>query len=275
MADVMDTKMSAREFSRFSAFVQDTCGIHLPPEKSGLLETRLRKRLRALGINRYETYFDYLQTEGDAELRQFLDVVSTNKTEFFREAAHFDLLRKRVLPEWLNSEGPRRGAFRLWCAASSSGQEPYTLGMVLAEALPPGTDFRILGTDISTRILDAALTGRYTAQEVKAIPPTWLPKYFNKCDASNWVVGPLLRSKVRFARLNLNEGEFPFKTPFDAIFCRNVMIYFDLPTQESLVRRLSTVLKPGGWLFSGMAESLLSIHHDLLICGPSAYRKKP
>jgi chemotaxis protein methyltransferase CheR len=274
-----DSELNDVDFRRFAGLVYASSGIHLTERKRELLRARLRKRLRALGLTSYKEYFNVVTADGaGGELKALLDVVSTNKTEFFREAKHFEHLRDVVVPEWLASGGPAQGPLRVWSAASSSGEEIYTLAMVLNEALEGRADFRVLGTDISTRMLDKAVAGVYEGRHVEAVPPSYRQKYLEPLDAEDgeprcWSVGPLLRGKVAFGRLNLNEGGLPFHNPLDVVFCRNVMIYFDRPTQERLVEKVSGALKPGGWLYTGLSESLLAIKHTLRTAAPSIYRK--
>jgi chemotaxis protein methyltransferase CheR len=272
-----EIELSDADFRRFAGLVYAASGIHLTEQKKELLRARLRKRLRALGLESFHEYFGVVTAEGaEGELKALLDVVSTNKTEFFREAAQFSHLTGTALPAWRAAGGPAQGPLRVWSAASSSGEEIYTLGMVLAEAMQEGGgDFKILGTDISTRMLDRALAGFYEERHVEAIPQALRAKYFEapREEGGLWRAGALLRARSAFGRVNLNEGELPFSRPMDVIFCRNVMIYFDRPTQEALVAKLSAALAPGGWLYTGLSESLLAIRHGLKTMAPSIYRK--
>ncbi len=275
-----DTELSDGDFRRFAGLVYAASGIHLTDQKKELLRARLRKRLRALGLSSYRKYFNVVTAEGaDGELKALLDVVSTNKTEFFREAKHFDHLRDVVVPAWLARPESKSEPLRIWSAASSSGEEIYTLAMVLNEAMGTRGDFKILGTDISTKMLDRAVAGIYETRHVEAIPMALRQKYFEPDagtrvrDALVWRALPSIREKVSFGRLNLNEGALPFTKALDVVFCRNVMIYFDRPTQETLVDKISQVLKPEGWLYTGLSESLLAIKHSLKTMAPSIYQK--
>jgi chemotaxis protein methyltransferase CheR len=276
-----EVELSDGDFRRFAGLVYAASGIHLTDQKKELLRARLRKRLRALKLDSFKEYFGVVTAHGaEGELKALLDAVSTNKTEFFREAKHFEHLRDTVVPEWLASGEPAKGPLRIWSAASSSGEEIYTLAMVLHEALEGGKgDFKILGTDISTRMLDKAVAGVYESRHIAAIPGHLRQKYFLPVDgqgvrdATLWSAGEALRAKTAFGRLNLNEGSLPFDRPLDVVFCRNVMIYFDRPTQEALIAKITSVLKPGGWLYTGLSESLLAIRHDLKTVAPSIYRK--
>jgi chemotaxis protein methyltransferase CheR len=206
------------------------------------------------------------------EVPHFIDVLTTNKTNFFREPAHFDFLVDAVLPR-LAESGQE---IRLWSAACSSGEEPYTLGMVVRDHLPPEAQkrTRILATDISGRILAAARQARYAGPQLQGIPPETLRKHLERVPGAPdaWTVRREVRDLVRFGRLNLME-DWPMKGPFDVIFCRNVMIYFDRETQERLVRRFAALLPPGGILCVGHAESLSGIAHGLEQLQPAVYRK--
>lgn len=275
-----ETELSDGDFRRFAGLVYAASGIHLTEQKRELLRARLRKRLRALGLHSYRDYFTVVTAAGaEGELKALLDVVSTNKTEFFREAKHFEHLRDVVVPQWLAAGTAGAGPLRVWSAACSSGEEVYTLAMVLSDALDGRADFKILGTDISTRMLERALAGAYEARHVEGIPPGLRQKHLQPLaagpegDGLAWQVSPVLRSKATFGRLNLNEGELPFQNPLDVVFCRNVMIYFDRPTQERLVAKITRSLKPGGWLYTGLSESLLAVKHSLKTVAPSIYRK--
>jgi chemotaxis protein methyltransferase CheR len=214
-----------------------------------------------------------------AELIPMIDAVTTNQTDFFREPFHFEFLSRTAVPELL---GGRRGSWatklRAWSAACSTGEEPYTLAMVLSEALLPyrGADFTVMATDISTRVLEKAQTAVYAAERIEPVPLELRRKYLLKSkDPSQKVVRivPELRRKVTFGRLNLVEREFPAFEPLHVIFCRNVLIYFDAATQELLIRRFHDLLAPGGYLFMGHAESLHNIKVPLRYTAPTIYRK--
>ena len=275
MADP-DLTLSDGDFRRLANLVHEASGIHLAAPKRELLKARVGRRMSALGLRAYADYLKLVSAQGsDGELRALLDAVSTNKTEFFREASHFDHLASVVVPQWLaaGADGP----LRVWSAACSSGEEAYTLAMVLDGCLEGSGDFKVLGTDISTRMLDKALAGTYDEAKVAGIPADLRRKYMRSVDPGQggpaWLVGDLLRARTSFGRLNLNLGALPFDHPLDVVFCRNVMIYFDPPTQEALVAKISGALKPGGWLYTGLSESLLTVKHRLKSVAPSVYRK--
>ncbi len=272
--------LSDRLFSQFSELVYRECGINLHEGKKSLLQARLNKRLRITGFASYESYFQYLtSTESGEEIVHFLDCISTNLTYFFREPQHFDFLAQ-IIPELLaakEKQGPPR--MRVWSAGCSTGEEPYSLAMAVLEHVkdPERFDFKILATDISTRALNVAKAGIYPADKLQRVRPDLRKQYFRKpsgksVSPDSHEVVPLLKNIVKFARLNLNET-YPFKGPFDFIFCRNVMIYFDKRTQESLIQKMSNYLIPGGYLFVGHSESLMGLNHNMKYVRPAVYRK--
>ncbi|HTB34701.1 MAG TPA: protein-glutamate O-methyltransferase CheR [bacterium] len=268
----MEQELLPRDFERLSGLVFESSGIHLKPEKAELLRSRLSRRLRSLGLDSFDAYWQLLRRDDGEELRRMLDQVTTNKTEFFREDAHFGHLAKEALPGLRVRRNGR--PLRLWSAACSSGEEPYSLAMCLAEALGPQTPFSVVATDLSEQMLDKAVAGAYSGESCKRLPRELRAKYFQPLPDGGWQVGPFLRSRVAFARFNLVRDPIPASTlePFDVILCRNVMIYFDRPTQEAVVGRMLTVLRPDGWLYTGLSESLVGIRHGLRSEGPSIYR---
>ena len=270
--------LSMRDFGRLSRFIYDTCGIKMPEVKATMLEARLQKRLRALNMNSFTQYCDFLfAPEGlEQELVHMLDVVTTNKTDFFREPDHFDYLVQKVLPEWLKKcDNPR---LSIWSAGCSTGEEPYTLAMVLTEfgLRNPGFDFQILATDISTRVLEKAKTAIYAESQVEPIPLELKKKYLLRSkDRSSGMVRivPELREKVHFRRLNFMDEDFGMRDHLDIIFCRNVIIYFDRPTQEKLLQRFHRQMKPGAFIFMGHSETLSGLNVPLVSVYPTVYRR--
>lgn len=267
--------MSASDFSRLSTYIYNNCGIKLPPSKKTMLEGRLHKRLRALHITSFKEYCEYLfSVEGQKlEVYHMIDVVTTNKTDFFREAVHFDFLSNKVLP---NAEKDQ--LFRVWSAACSTGEEPYTIAMVLNEYVEKkaGFHYSIFGTDISGRALEVAATAVYAEDKVAPVPLVLKRKYLLKSkDVHNKTVRivPELRSKVSFERLNFIDGDFSTIPSFNVIFCRNVLIYFDRATQEKVIRKLCTKLEPGGILFLGHSESIANMDLPLIQIQPTTFRK--
>jgi chemotaxis protein methyltransferase CheR len=254
--------LSSAEFERFARLVHAECGIHLPPTKRVLLEGRLRRRLGALGLTSFAAYWNLLQSQQGhkQELVHMIDAVSTNKTDFFREPQHFAYLTEEVLPR-LHAAIQGRRPVCVWSAACSTGEEPYTLAMVLEEFAEanPGFMHRITATDINTNVLQRAAKAVYRKERTVDVPRTLLRKYFLRSrDPKEQLVrvAPQLRGKVRFSRINLMDDAWDVAPTYDIIFCRNVLIYFDARTCEQVVRKLLARLEPGGNLFIGHSETL-------------------
>ncbi|MEW5772592.1 MAG: protein-glutamate O-methyltransferase [Thermodesulfobacteriota bacterium] len=271
--------LSDKDFGRFAEFIHAECGIKLPPSKKTMLEARLQKRLRILGLPDFKSYADRVFQPGgaDHELIHLIDAVTTNTTDFFREPRHFEYLSDVLLPQW--RAGNRGREFKVWSAGCSLGMEPYTLSMVLSEFAARFSDFRfsIMATDISTQVLEKAARGIYTEDQVRAVPDSLKRKYFLRSkDRSRGLVRvvPELRRTVTFRRLNFMQ-EFGVKDKLDVVFCRNVIIYFDKPTQEGLLRRLTSCLHRGGHLFIGHSESLAGLSLPVEQAAPTIYRVAP
>lgn len=273
-----NARMSLADFNRLSSFIRTQYGINLPPTKKFLLESRLQKRLQVLGFGRFHEYCDWVMSPSGhrEEGVQMMNLVSTNKTDFFREPHHFDFLQSYLLPEITHRTTSRN--LHLWSAGCSSGEEPYTLAMVLAEYadkhhLP---DFTIYGTDISTQVLEKAVTGVYPEECAIDIPINFRQKYLLKSrdQAKKMVrIAPAIRSKVQFGRLNFMEEHYQAPYSFDIVFCRNVLIYFDKPTQETVIRRLCNHLRKGGVFFLGHSESIASMDVPLEQIKPTIFRR--
>jgi chemotaxis protein methyltransferase CheR len=263
--------MRDSEFEFIRTLVYERSRISLGPDKRELVTARLGKRLRATNTTTLGDYCRLLQSPAaEDELANLIDVISTNHTFFFREQAHFDFLRTRAVPELAGGQ-----RFHVWSAAASSGEEAYSIAMTLAECLPQ-SPWAIEGTDISHRIIARAASGIYRDETVERLPKAVMRSYFQKGygpQEGNYRIKPALRERVTFRQLNLLEGEPPFRDHFHVIFCRNVMIYFDRPTQEELVARLTRRLVPGGYLFVGHAESLTNIRHSLKSVQPAVYQR--
>jgi chemotaxis protein methyltransferase CheR len=261
--------ISRDDFRYITGVLHDHTGIRLAPGKEALVASRLDKRIRALGLGGYADYVRLLRDRRDqGELRQLVDLLTTNETFFFREPRHFDYLRREVLPARAAGR-----TFRLWSAASSTGEEAYTAAMVLADVLPTGS-WEIIGTDISTRVVEGARTGLYPIAAAEKIPPALLRRFCLKGRdeyAGMMTVTRELRSQVRFHCRNLIE-DFTGLGNFDVIMLRNVMIYFDMETKRSLIPRLQNMLVPGGHLIIGSSESLNAIPSALRMVEPSVYR---
>lgn len=269
--------LSEGEFDRFREFIYTSTGIKLGGEKKEMLHGRLAKRLRALHIDSFGDYLKLIKDKKSSkEFANFVDAISTNKTDFFRENTHFEYLEKVILPA-IAAEKSRRSnrRLRIWSAACATGEEPYSIALVLHRlnlGAPPW-DSKILGTDISTGAVKCALSGEYRQEQMAPIPPAERHSYFSRLENGNFKVGNELRRMVKCGQLNLLQEDYPFRGPFDLIFCRNVMIYFDLPTRERLVSHLYGYLAQGGHLFIGLSESVMNISHQYENVSPSVYRK--
>jgi len=276
-----DARLTDPDFDRFSKLVYDHCGIKLPSHKRSKLGARLRKRLRAHPLASFEEYAELIfsRDEPTQELIKLIDVVTTNKTDFFREPAHFDYLIQSALPFLIETFGAGiNKPLNIWSAGCSTGKEPYNLAMVFKEFQLDRPDFRfdILGTDICTGVLEKFVQGIYAEVKVAPIPEKLKKKYLLRSkDPENRMVRivPELRSLARFRRLNFMVDNFGFREPFDIIFCRNVIIYFDRPTQERLLSKLVDNLESGRYIFLGHSETLLGLNLPLKQMAPSVYRK--
>ncbi|HEY3267043.1 MAG TPA: protein-glutamate O-methyltransferase CheR [Armatimonadota bacterium] len=272
--DLTTLELSDDEFNQISKLVYRLCGINLHAGKSGLVKARLMKRLRLLGIASFDEYIRHVESDAyGQELTAMLDALTTNKTSFFREDQHFVFLRENVLPGIVAAGKP----IRIWSAGCSTGEEPYTLGITLREEIPDidRRDVRILATDLSTRVLDTAREAIYDEERLRDVPPELVHKHFHAVRTApprTWRVNNDIRKVVHLARLNLME-DWPMRGPFDAIFCRNVMIYFDKQTQQTLTNRFAQLLKPGGYLFVGHSESLSSWASEFRYVQPAVYVK--
>lgn len=259
-----------QEFVKFQHFAYHAAGISLSPAKKALVASRLMKRLRHYGFSSYGEYFQFMASgQEPGEMQTALDLLTTNETYFFREPQHFEFLRHSVLTT------VRRGTpFRVWSAASSSGEEPYTLAMILADTLGEGP-WDILASDISARILEKARSGHYPMERAEKIPRPYLLRYCLKgvgLHAGTFLIDRSLRHRVQFRAINLNES-LPSIGTFDVIFLRNVMIYFEQNTKRQVVDRLVATLKPGGYLFISHSETLNGITTDLRMVQSSIYQK--
>lgn len=258
-------------FARLKTLVYDLAGIDIKPGKEALVSGRLQKRMRELGIPSYKGYIDRIAAEPDGdEVVLLLDAISTNVTSFFREAEHFALLKTET-SRWI-AEGKTR--LRVWCAASSSGEEPYTIAMTMMEAIGSRkVDLKILATDISTRVLDMARRGTYAASSLNNVPADLKKKWFIPDQDGKLVrVRDDLRALVTFNRLNLAKPPYPMQGPMDAVFCRNVMIYFDNTVRLKIINEVRRIARPGGLFCVGHAESLSTLQGNLLNVQPAAYR---
>jgi chemotaxis protein methyltransferase CheR len=259
-----------QEFAQFQAFVYQVAGIRLSTGKKPLVAGRLLKRLKHYHLTRYGDYFRLMmRTDHHAELQMALDLLTTNETSFFREPAHFDFLRQHVVP----NHRPGR-ALRVWSGACSSGEEPYSIAMVLADCLGE-SPWEILASDISTRVVAQARSAQYAIERAHQMPQHYLVHYCLKgigSQAGTFRIEKKLRHRVRFLVMNLNTT-LPQIGEFDVVFLRNVMIYFDTQTKQQVVDRILTVLRPGGYFIIGHSESLQAITEKVHMVQPSVYRK--
>jgi len=263
--------MDAQTFKDFQAIAYQKAGIFLREGKAALVQARLAKRLRELGLGTEREYLEKLRSDGGEEVVLFLDAISTNFTKFFREPDHFETLRECV--QAARQAGQKK--FRFWSAASSSGEEPYTMAMVL-DPLLEGCDWKILATDISTRVLARAVAGSYATEEIDGIPPALLQRYLDRVPGEDgdaaWVVRDRLKQRIVYRRLNLAARPFAMSGPLDAIFCRNVMIYFDRPMRAGVVGEFERLLRPGCLLYIGHSETLNGLTTRFRTERPSVYR---
>lgn len=271
--------MTDEDFRRLSTFVYGELGIKMPYPKKIMLQCRLQKRVNDLKLESFAEYLEFVfSKEGqEDEMIKMIDLVTTNKTDFYREPSHFDYLRDVVLPELFETK-PSRKSIRIWSAACSSGEEPYTLAIVLKDFLEsyPEVDFEIFGTDISTRILQKASLAIYTEDRIAGIPIETKRKYFLKSkDPLDKTVRliPEIRSKVTYQRMNLMDNYYDVDREFDVVFCRNVLIYFDRPSQQNVINKLAARLKPDGYFFLGHSESITNMKVPLRQIRPTIFRK--
>ena len=278
---IYNAKLSQKDFDKLSYFIHTFYGIKMPPEKKIMLQSRLQKRLKALDITSYEEYLEFVFSKKGklVELVNMIDVISTNKTDFFREPEHFNILSNIILPKIIREDGnTNKKHLKVWSSACSSGQEVYTLAIILNEfALRnPLLDYHILGTDISSRVLKTALKAIYPEELINIIPLNLKKKYFLKSrniTKKTVRIVPNLRRKTDFKRLNLMDNSYQVQHNLDIIFCRNVLIYFDRETQEKIINKLSRHLRRGGYFFLGHSESIMNMNVPLAQLKPTIFRK--
>ncbi|MGD0106264.1 MAG: protein-glutamate O-methyltransferase [Rhodopila sp.] len=268
-------RLSQRDFQRLASYIENYSGIKMPPSKVTMVEGRLRKRVRATGMADLKQYCDYLFEQNGlaAEAIELINVVTTNKTEFFREPDHFRFLTEHAVPRIIPKLGART-PLKVWSAACSIGAEPYTLAMVLAEFAH--LRYTITATDLSTEVLETAIGGIYPEAMVSPVPPDLRRRYVlrSRIRTRQQVrIVPQLRATAQFGRVNLMETPYPVDKEMDIIFCRNILIYFDKPTQEAVLQRLSEHLRPGGYMFLGHSESVAGFQLPLKAVAPSVFRR--
>ncbi len=275
LAATLDADITNEQFEQIGTLVKNLAGINLHEGKKELVKARLAKRMRQLKLRNLDEYISFVRNDKTgAELVSMLDALSTNLTFFFRESQHFHYLKDKILPQ-LMQRGSKK--IRIWSAGCSSGEEPYSIAMLLNENIPnlDRWDAKILATDLSTRVLDTAMRGEYAQQKFKDTSKALVYKYFETIQTKPLKIHkakPSIKNMIHFGRLNLMK-DWPMTGPFDVIFCRNVMIYFDKPTQNRLVNRYYDLLGKGGMLFLGHSESLTGTQHKFNYCQPATYMK--
>ncbi len=264
------------DFRRLARYIEGELGIRMPDSKRVMLESRLQKRLRHFGMVSFEEYVDFVFSDKgrESELINMIDAVTTNKTDFFREADHFDYLLERILPE----AASRGWSMSFWSAGCSTGEEPYTLAMVLEEfrAANPRFSYRILASDLSTQVLEKAKAAVYDEEKAAPIPMSYKKKYLLRSkdpSAALVRIKPELRAKVSFMRINFMDDRYPIDEVFDVVFCRNVIIYFERKVQEEILGKLCRHVRPGGWLILGHSETLTGMNLPLKGVAPTIYAR--
>jgi chemotaxis protein methyltransferase CheR len=276
IAGAADFVLTDKQFNRIRQMVREHTGIALSDAKRQLVYGRLSRRLRALKLQTFGEYIELLDRGVPAELEEFINAITTNLTSFFREPHHFEYLASDVLPQIVSRDsGARR--VRIWCCAASTGEEPYSIAMVLREAAPllSRYDVKLLATDLDSAVLATASGGVYNADRLKSVSGTRASRFFRKgsgAQAGNFRVQDELRNLITFKQLNLMQ-EWPVRGPFDAIFCRNVIIYFDKDTQRALFERMAALQRPGDILFLGHSESLYRVSDKYDLVGRTIYRR--
>ncbi len=275
-------RISAQSFEALARFITSELGIQMPPTKVPMVQSRLLRRVRALGLQSIDEYCDHLFSSPEAEEERvhFINAITTNKTDFFREPQHFTYLTRTALPELgrqRHAVGDRK--VLVWSAACSSGEEPYTLAMILNEyaSAHPGFDFQILATDVSTKVLQMAKDGIYSREQIEPVPRELRRKYLLMGKGGKHSLArvvPALRERVGFHALNFMDADYFVREMFDVIFCRNVLIYFNRPTQHAVIQKVCRNLKPGGYLFVSHSESLSGLELPLDSVGSSCFRKR-
>jgi len=270
--------MSDNEFNKLSRFVTNGYGIKLPVVKKIMVEARLLKRLKVLNLDSYSSYLDIVfnSKENNGELKHMIDALTTNKTDFFREPVHFDFLKQSVLPGYLKKRSNE--PIKVWSAGCSSGEEPYTIAMSISDFSRNNQplDYRILGSDLSSRILKMAKNAVYTEPKTADIPEYLKKKYMVKSknpEENTLEFIPEIRSKVIFHRLNFMDDAYGILTRFDLVFCRNVLIYFEKEVQERIINKICNYIKPGGTFLLGHSESIMNMSVPLEQIKPTIFRK--
>jgi chemotaxis protein methyltransferase CheR len=259
---------SDADFTRIKALIYKKAGISLHDGKHAMVYSRVSRRLRDTGHSSFKTYLDWLEQHDGPEWQEFINALTTNLTAFFREQHHFEILQEMLAAK-------RTHNWRIWCSAASTGEEPYSIAMTAAEALGGSGNFSLVNSDIDTKVLATAARGVYKAEGVKGLSPERLQRFFMRGKGANagfMRVKPELQKNMEFLSVNLIQ-ELPFREPFDVVFCRNVMIYFDAPTQRQVLERIHRVMKPGGMLFVGHAENFSDARSLFALRGKTVYER--
>lgn len=267
-------ELSDQDFKKFQKKIYELSGIHMSDVKKALIAGRLLKRLRHYNLKDYGEYYKMIDNPANKEEeRVMVNLLTTNVTHFFRESQHFDYLTSTLLPEFQKSSS--KETFRVWSAASSSGEEPYTIAMVLAEFFGAGGNWEILGSDINETMISDAGKAVYSMDKAQSIPPALFKKYcsvLKEGDSDKFTIQESLRRKVKFQKVNLIQ-KYPHLGSFNLIFVRNVLIYFDIPTKQKIIADVATTLKKDGYLLVGHSESLETLQHTLKLIKPTVYKK--
>lgn len=265
---------SADDFNRVKRLVYDFAGIDLNDSKKNLVYNRLAKRIRFLQQQSFQEYLDYVEAQGESEFVHLINAITTNLTFFFRENHHFEYLANTVIPSLLEKNKTSK-KIRIWSAGCSTGEEPYSIAIVLKESVPVGWDAQVIATDLDTNVVETGMRGVYKDDRLKGVSEPRKKRWFLKGTGSNqgWIkVKPELQESIQFGQINLMH-EWPLKEPIDVIFCRNVVIYFDKPTQTKLFNRYADLLPSDGHLFIGHSESLYKVCDRFELLGQTIYKK--
>ena len=275
--DNLALSLSDQEFDEIRAVIKEMTGISMSASKRALVYRRLWRRLKATNIDTFQAYLDYIRDGESSELEEFINAVTTNLTSFFREQHHFDFLAKTIVPEMVARSDNSSKRLRIWSAGCSTGEEPYSIAIVLKESFKnlDHWDAKILATDLDSNVLNTCKAGVYSQQRVESIPRNQLRRWFRKGrhqDAELAKVSQNLKDLITFKQLNLMH-DWPMQGRFDVVFCRNVIIYFDKPTQRILIDRYANVLADNGYLILGHSESLFKVSDRFSLIGKTIYRK--
>lgn len=269
--------ITEKEFKKLAEYMKKYYGINFKPEKKSLVIGRLQNIISQGNFDSFSSYFDYIQADKTGEaVKTLINKLTTNHTFFMRESEHFMYFKDKILPYLASVEASKKD-LRIWSAGCSSGEEPYTLAMIMADYFGANKGFwdtRILATDISTKALEKAIRGVYSKESISVLPKHWQLNYFNRLNDKEYAISDEIKKEVIFRRFNLNSAEFPFRKKFHVIFCRNVMIYFDAEAKRKLINKFYEITEPGGYLFIGHSESINRNETGYKYVMPALYRKE-